>query len=269
MSSERLRTQLQFENIIGGNDPLVWQNATKGQIKGFSFNPSHVVILESALSSDSLDFYYKGLLSLYEGLISLNKKNFSWATVKLYYSLYYFLRTSLCCKKIAFVRKEKDGYYFEAKPTKTPISNGRPADHFAAIELFKQFFGATDFLQSNRIEGILPYDWMRHQRENVNYRHRTFFEPDTPNVWDVISQECDNDGLEFWIDKYLNEDIYAFLDDHAVLAIPLRRLKLTHSDLINQGFRIIVRLEKEEKLKELINENRFLTQLRPFNRGNV
>jgi len=198
MSSEKLKTQTQFESILSGNDSAVWQTLTKGQVKRFVFTPSHVAILESALSNDSIDFYYKGLLSLYEGILSIKKKNFSWSTVKLYYSVYYFLRCSLCCNKIAFVRKERDGYFFENKVSESPKSNGRP-DHIAAIDLIKQFFNATDFLQSNSINGANPYEWLRYQRENINYRYRTFFEPDIPMIWETISQSCENDGIDFWL----------------------------------------------------------------------
>ena len=266
MSSDRLRTQIQFEGIVSGNDPLIWQSITKGQIKSFNFNPSHVVILESALMEDCLDFYYKGVLSLNEGILAINKKNFSWATVKIYYSVYYLLRSSLCCNKIGFVRKERDGYFFENKTTESPQANGKP-DHMAAIDLFKKYFERTDFLQSNNINGSNPYEWLRHQRENINYRYRTFFEPDIPFIWETISQECDEDGLDFWIQKYISDDIYPFIDDHAVLALPIRRLMLTHADLIAKRFRIVIRPEKEVKLNKLMLEDKYLEHLKPYYRG--
>jgi hypothetical protein len=266
MSSDRLRTQIQFEDIISNNDRTVWQSLTKGQIKNFGFNPSHVVILNSALMDDCLDFYYKGVLSLNEGILAINKKNFSWATVKLYYSVYYLLRCSLCCHKIGFVRKERDGYFFENKNTEKPQANGKP-DHMAAIDLFKKYFERTDFLQSNNINGTNPYEWLRHQRENINYRYRTFFEPDIPTIWETISQECDNDGLAFWIQKYIEDDIYPFLDDHAVLALPIRRLMLTHADLLAKNFRIVIKPDKEIKLNEIIRGDGYLSLLRPYYRG--
>jgi len=266
MSSEKLRTQLQFESVVSGNNPIAWQSLTKSQIKNFAFNASHIVIFESALSEDSLDFYYKGLLSLIEGIVSANHKNYSWATVKLYYSVYYFLRCSLCCNNIAFVRKERDGYFFENKLAETPKANGKP-DHIAAIDLFKQFFSGTDFLQSNSINANNSYDWLRHQRENINYRYRTFFEPDIPAIWETISQESDDKGIDFWIQKYINEDIYSFLDDHAVIALPIRRLMLTHSDLVAHGYRTIVRPDKLVKLNDILRKEIYLTYLRNYFRA--
>lgn len=265
MSSEKLKTQVLFENILSSNNPVVWNSLTKGQIRIFSFTASHNVLFESALLYDSLDFYYKGVISLNEGIVSSKNKNFSWATVKLYYSTYYFLRASLCCKKIAFVRKERDGYSFKNMASESPIPNGKP-DHIAAVELFKQNFSTTDFLQSNTINGQNTYDWLRCQRENVNYRHRTFYEPDVPDIWDAISQEFDNEGMEFWINKYLTEDIYAFLDDHAVIALPIRRLILTHSDLLGAGYRTIISPDKTAKLENYCDEYDFLKLLKPYYR---
>ena len=263
MSSDRLRTQLFFENILSGGNPNTWHSLTKGQIKNFEFTPTHVTIFEFALHDDLIDFYYKGILSLNEGIISSKHKNFSWATVKLYYATYYFLRASLCCKKIAFVRKERDGYHFNNIALDKPKANGKP-DHMAAIDLFLQHFSATDFLQSNTINGMIPYEWLRQQRENVNYRHRTFFEPDISAIWDSISTEFDNDGMEFWIKKYIDDDIYAFLDDHAVLALPIRRLMLTHTDIKAAGYTTIVRADKLVKINSLIASDDYLKLLRPF-----
>ncbi|GAA4200763.1 hypothetical protein GCM10022289_13020 [Pedobacter jeongneungensis] len=266
MSSDRLRTQINFEHILSGNNEAVWLSLTKGQIKSFIFNATHVALFESAMLDDCLDFYYKGIISLNEGIIATNKKNFSWATVKLYYSVYYLLRCSLCCNRLGFVRKERDGYYFENNISHKPIALGKP-DHMAAIDLFKNYFAATDFLQSNNINGTNPYEWLRHQRENINYRYRTFFEPDIPIMWETISQECDNGSLDFWIERYISDDIYSFLDDHAVLALPIRRLMLTHADLISKGFAITVKPEKLIKLNQFIAENDYLKRLRPYYRG--
>ena len=266
MSSDRLRAQLLFENILSGGNITKWQSLTKSQIKNFAFTPSHVIIFESALLAASLDFFYKGVLSINEGIISAKHKNFSWATVKLYYATYYFLRASLCCNKIAFVRKEKDGYHFENIPEDKPKRNSKP-DHIAAVDLFKLHFSTSDFLQSNTINCINAYDWLRQQRENVNYKHRTFFEPDISNIWDSISTEFDNDGIEFWIRKYIDEDIYAFLDDHAIIALPIKRLILTHSDLRTTGCKTIISADKMTKLDSLISQDNFLKYLKPFYRG--
>lgn len=263
MSSDRLRTQVQFEGIITNQTPENWNTLTKGYIKNFVFNSSHNVLLGEALMDDCLDFYYKGVISLNESIISIINKNFSWATVKIYYSVYYFLRCSLCCNNIGFVRKERDGYFFLNHLNESPQANGMP-DHMAAISLFKRFFLNTDFLQSNNINDSNPYEWLRHQRENVNYRYRTFFEPDIPTIWETISQACDENGIDFWLKKYIADNIYSFLEDHAVLALPIRRLILTHSDLISNGFNQPIRADKKIKLNEMIANYSFLENFQPY-----
>jgi hypothetical protein len=268
MSSERLRTQTQFEHILSGNDPAVWGSLTKGQIKAFQFNVANNAILESALIDDAIDFYYKGILSLYEALISSYEKSFSWATVKVYYSVFYFLRSSLCCKKVGFVRKSRDAYYFQNNLLESPKKLSSP-DHKAAIELFVLFYGKSDFLQSNSINGTNPYEWLMKQRENVNYRYRTFYEPDVPSIWEVVAGNIESEGLEYWIKKYLDENIYAFLEDHAVVALPIKRLFLTHADMLNQNIRVLVKPEKQTKLLELSSKHSYLKILKPFNSGKL
>lgn len=263
MSSDRLRTQIKFEEILSGNNITVWQSLTKAQIKNFAFNNANRSVLQVALMEDCIDFYYKGILSLNEGIIAIETKNFSWATVKMYYSVYYLLRSSLCCNQIGFVRKERDAFNFDNNINGSPLANGKP-DHMAAIDLFKKYFELTDFLQSNKINGANSYDWLRHQRENINYKYRTFFEPDVPVFWENVNQQCEEDGIEFWLRKYLDDDIYAFLDDHAVLALPLKRLLLTHKDLVTKGFIHIISPDKITKLNELIINHEYLRVLRSF-----
>lgn len=212
------------------------------------------------------DFYYKGLLSLFESIVSVQEKLFSWATVKIYYSLFYLLRSSLCCKNIAFVRKERDAFYFQNSVGNSPIKVGGlyKSDHRASIFLFTHFFKATDFLQSNSIQGKNPYEWVMQNRENVNYKYRTFYEPDILLMWDSISSSIDADGIDLWLHNYLNDNIYSFLEDHAIIALPLKRRILTNQDLINDGFTPLLETGKIQQLEEMINKYSFLRKFRSF-----
>ena len=82
-----------------------------------------------------------------------------------------------------------------------------------------------------------------------------------------IAINLESDGIEYWIEKYVKDDIYAFLEDHAVLALPTRRLILKHSDLINQNIRTVVKLDKENKLSALAKMSKCLEYLKTYNRG--
>ena len=53
---------------------------------------------------DAIDFFYSGILSFAEGIDSIFLKRFSWATVKLYYSIYYLIRASMAANGYATLR---------------------------------------------------------------------------------------------------------------------------------------------------------------------
>ena len=260
MSSDRLRTQLQFENILGENDYSRWERLRDTEIKEFVLTAAHNIVLNTALINDSLDFYYKGIYSLYEAVIAVNRKSFSWATIKGYYSLFYFLRSSLCSNGIAFVRKGRDCYYFQNSLGDQPkkVSALHKSDHKAAIELSKIFNGRSDILQSNNIDSKNPYEWLMYQRENVNYKFRTFFEPGCPVFWSKINEGCDKEGINHWLQVYTKEIIYAFMDEHACLALPIQRLILTHKDICKNGIKPIMDVEKAERLLSIVSEYPFL-----------
>lgn len=48
--------------------------------------------------------FYNGILSFSEGIDAVFQKRFSWATIKLYYAVYYLIRATLSSKEIAILR---------------------------------------------------------------------------------------------------------------------------------------------------------------------
>jgi hypothetical protein len=262
MSSERLKTQMLFQDILGDNDYQKFKKKKAPEIKNFSISRSHTILFQSTLRDDASDFYYKGIVSLSESLIATNFKRFSWATVKLYYSIFYFLRASLCLSDIGYVRKERDGYYFFNNAGNNFISIPS-SDHVAAIELSIKYNSNTDIIQSNSIADHNPYKWLMKQRECVNYTNRTFYEPEFSDTWISISNAIDSDNLTYWITKYLNENLYSFLEDHAVLAMPLQVLSGTYKRFTLNDISPI-KSEKMAHIQNLMQQNIFLSFLYDF-----
>lgn len=266
MSSDRLRTQIQFESSLSAAAGIPWSKLTNSQVSTYSISATDKALYDSQLREDSIDFFYKGVRSLIESLISANQKWFSWSTVKIYYSVFYLLRSSLCSKNIAFIRKERDAYYFQNSIGNSPIKvpGTYKTDHKGAIYLFKTFFNGTDFLQSNSINGENPYEWLMKNRENINYKFRTFYEPDIPLFWDSISSSFDTDGIQTWLDNYIKDDIYCFLEDHAIIALPIRRLILTYQDLKSSGISPPLHTAKFNDLENILKKESFLKSLKPY-----
>lgn len=85
-----------FRNRFTGEsgEPFVaFGNGKK--INNASVDQSDIVLYKDGITDDIKSFYYKSVLSYVEGLAAVSRKNYTWATIKLYYSFYFGLRCSL------------------------------------------------------------------------------------------------------------------------------------------------------------------------------
>lgn len=199
-------------------------------------------LLREDLKKDSLDYYFKGLLSFVQALNECKKTRYSWATVKLYYSLFYFLRASLAAKGIGFYRKERDLLRLDTRRGSTlqrcyENGNGRRAnsDHKATLGLFIELYGINevDILQSNQIEYLNPYQWLVEKREWINYKVRVFPEPECPDFWSETNKYIKKNKFVNIITDYFNDSlyIYCFQPESACLALPIQRFLQTKKDI--------------------------------------
>lgn len=161
MSFERYRVQIRCEKLVGARDLQDWKSKRKVfellQLRDYDSR-----ILLADLKEDAKDTYFKGLLSLCEGICSINRKLYSWATVKLYYSVFYFLRSSLAAKDYAVIRN-KSLYLLKVKKGEKPkrkSSNRYRNDHLGIINIYRDIFEKSDILESNTVDGLNPYDWL-------------------------------------------------------------------------------------------------------------
>ena len=105
MSFDRLRTQEECERLVGCTNLADW-SSRRAAFERLVLTSHQELTLESALLEDGKDFYYNGLLSLSEAIQSMHHRLFSWATVKAYYSIFYFLRSSLALRRYSLVRNK-------------------------------------------------------------------------------------------------------------------------------------------------------------------
>lgn len=253
MNSNRLRTQQTFEGFFGGISSGQWLELKKRDILAYNLTIQNATDLNNSLRLDAKDLYYKGLLSITEAIFNLDKGLYSWATVKLYYSIFYLLRCSLACRNIAIMRYQRDLYYITVHKgesfKKAPVNQ----DHKAVIELFQLLFEESDALQSNTIEDKNSYLWIMEKREEVNYKDREFHEPNPPYFFSEIDRLFANEGMERVIHKILNDEfLLCFQEEYATLAVPLKRLILTKKDLVDSAVNLDLGDEKIEKIKSVL-----------------
>lgn len=249
----RNRAQLRCETILNCSTLEQWKIA---DFRSLRLDKSQAHLLSNDLREDAKDLYFKGLLSLFEAVKSIDSKLYSWATVKLYYSLYYFLRCNMAANGVALIR-QKSFYYLKSMDGETPITKGNKrynSDHSGTINFYIDLFG-SDILLSQTIDNTNSYDWFMNKREQINYRERQFNEPSYSSFWQSIAEQVDKGNLEKIIIDYIQDKfILCFQEEHATLAIPIKRALLTKVKLDSEN--IDISLSYEQKL--------FLLNLLPF-----
>ncbi|MDD5430676.1 MAG: hypothetical protein PHP03_00400 [Candidatus Pacebacteria bacterium] len=255
MSFNRVRGQLKCESFMGCSDLQQWANY-KTRFESLCLSKEQAEELQSDLNQDALDCYFKGLLSFSEAINSINRNLFSWSTVKLYYSVFYFLKCSLAVNGYALVTN-KSLYLIKAneneKPNKVPERNS----HEAIIETYVRYFSRVDVLQSNMIGTDNAYIWLKGKREQVNYREREFHEPECPVFWQNIRDRIKGDSLKSLLELYLEDQDYryCFQEDHACLALPIKRAIDTKKDLDSKKLEISLSEHKKTVLQSLLGQS--------------
>lgn len=193
----------------------------------FVLNANDHLALGAALTDDAADYFHSGLVSLGDALRSIEAGLYTWATVKLYYSVFYCCRAMLADKQTAILYFGSTPYQLKNMVGGTPHKLSGNT-HKVVLALFaRQFSG--NLIMSQQIDSIAPFDWLTDLREQANYKLSRFVEPDTPAHFKTLGKI----GLRKAIGAYVTDKtyIYAFDRDHAALAFPLLTLVQTISSL--------------------------------------
>lgn len=185
-------------------------------------------MLCDACQQDAIGFYYNALLSFLEGCEQLNKRQYSWAIVKLYYTVYYCARAQMGFHNFLVLRKGNKLFGLHliegAKPHKC---NGRN-DHNTILELYKRDYSAN-YILSNTINGVKYPDYMMDIRETTNYKQQSMKEPYRLDLFDDLDDKIKADKttamvLEEWL---ADQNVYCFQENSAYLVTTYIMLKET------------------------------------------
>jgi hypothetical protein len=234
-------------------------NEIKGStIKSYPLDNSFVNDIKSIKNIDVQNLYFNGILSIVEALKGINKGFYSWSTVKLYYSSFYLLKCSLISNDIIIFRQGRDVYYaiLEVGEFVKKIPSDNKTDHQSSIWLFNEIYANSDLLLSNTINDINPLTWLRNKREEINYKHDVFQEPDPPYFWLDIDQMISEKNLSKVVSQFINDDsyLYTFQEEYAILAVPLVRLALTYKDLQENNYQLSFDDKQLVFLKRFVNQ---------------
>lgn len=247
MSFNRLRSQILFEAWCGCSDLSKW-NSYVHKLENLTLDRSQASKLQAELTEDAKDIYLKGIQSLAEAIGSCRNNLFSWATVKAYYSVFYFLRSNLALRNYALI-KNKSLYLVESVDGALPQKKGSNKyrnDHIGIINIYIDLYSTSDKLQSNSIDSLNSYEWLMEKRHQVHYREREFHDPSCPDFFSNLASSIATQRFEQQIENYINDSsfIFCFQPDHAMIALPLKVAMSCRDEFVNAGITLAPSREK-------------------------
>lgn len=197
-------------------------------------NAVHASRIESELSNDSVSYFYSSVVSYADAIKGIQSNFYSWAIVKLYYSIFYAFRSILASNKSVI-------FYIGTKPYSLTCQPGATAKkesgntHKVVISFFEQKF-PSHILLSQDINLMSPCNWFIEKREEANYKLAKFTEPTIPQCLENTAKYSLRSLLGFYIDDKTH--IHTFDKDHAMLAFPLKLIQFAQKDLssLNQFY---------------------------------
>lgn len=190
--------------------------------------------LKSSLKEDAVDYLYSAAVSLGDALCGATRNLFTWATVKLYYSVFYAMRARLALKGFCL-------FYIGKRPFSIFSEAGQLArkEEGQTHKLVMKLFGRHDldhFMLSQPIGVENPLKWLMDLREDANYRNARFIEPNIPQHFIKLSKN----GIRKSCQAYLCDKsaLYLFDPDHAILAYPLSFIERTFLEFQGSGLSV-------------------------------
>jgi len=268
MSFDRYRVQSAVEIDIGCTDLAKWKSYLH-KFKDYEVTDLRREKLLVELKKDASDLYFKAVLSLADVINSLVYGRHSWPVIKVYYAVFFLQRCSLATRNIAFLKNNgiytlnlEKGEKPKRRDTGTHMGEKVSGDHKTTIVTFMSVFSDTDILLTNTINGKNIYDWLMNLRNQVNYRERTFTEPNNKYFFSSL---FDKTQLKKQVEIYLNDDtsVYCFDEDHCALAAPLKLITNVRQQLFDFIDFEPIEPRKKIEIEKLISEAK-LTQSEAF-----
>jgi uncharacterized protein (UPF0332 family) len=185
----------------------------------YTLTNSDVTNLDIYIKNDRDGFFLNALISYTLAIKSIISKNYSWAIVKLYYTIFYAIKTKLALSN-------RTTFYHNSKLYSINNTHGstfkklKGTSHEAIFKYFSEEY-PRDLFVASPIDSQNPFEWFKEKREYVNYKVNPMEDPLPYCIYDKI-----NDSFIHWINEYLTDEdyIYTFDNEHAYLAYPTKMI---------------------------------------------
>lgn len=172
----------------------------------------------ACLKDDAAGFLYSACVSICDAVRGIQGQLHSWATTKLYYSVFYGVRALMAARGRGVFYERKKPRRLHAVPGAEVTQPKGATSHATVLGMFSQEMPGHALLDQP-IELLLPPLWLMQKREEANYRQCRFGDPVAPAHFRGVSRM----GLRRALEAYVSDDstLYAFVPDHAMLAYPI------------------------------------------------
>ena len=199
----------------------------KYNFKNYQLTVADCAALVPMAKKDAVGLYYNALVSFVQGCHSLMAGCVSWASVELYYSIFYATRANLYFKDYLLIR-DRGLYLVKIAPNEHPISKDNKKynnDHSGTLLHYIDVFQDSDYLCSNTIDTMFVYLWLMDLREATNYRQKAFNEPACFAELTSAVTKIKTDGVAKMLKEFKSDFAsYCFSDGHAWLCAPYYKL---------------------------------------------
>lgn len=193
-----------------------FSSANPQSVLSIPLSASGAAELKNIAMLDAVDSWYSGVVSLAQAARGVHDLRFGWATVKLYYSAFYFVRCGLLAEGWC-------QFYVQKKPRAIWARAGALAErltgtsHESCFDLYGRVFPNSSLI--TQPIGVDPaIEWLKSRREQVNYIDARFPDPACPSWFQMHVSS----GVREMLSTYLSDHFtYASLPDHAMIAYPL------------------------------------------------
>lgn len=238
--------------MFTGSSGIPFRQISRGQYEQTVLTKQQADDIKDLLENEIAPYYYKALLSYMESIIALSNKLFSWATVRLYYSVFYSIKAYLACKGVAILRAERKLFYVKSRENETIKRCEDTTDHKGTILTLSKLYKDSDILLSNNIDNMNVYQWMMKKREEVNYKDLDFHDPNAPDFLGKINIEIEQYGIKTVVDRMVNDNwLYCFQDEYAILGIPTKRIILTVNEIHSRRRYLDIPEEKKQLIDSM------------------
>lgn len=263
LSFKKSKTYIYLQNLFSARNI---DEKDKVTIGGYKFFSEEVDEIQDCLSCDAGDTMYKMIFSFLSALSDMELKNYSWATIKFYYSIFYYMKSKLLFDGIHITYFNNCAYALNIKNKNKMIclDRNKKNSHQVVFDYYFQEFSQRDKLLMLEIndedseEMSNLYKWYENKRNIVNYRSIRFEEP---LIYDFWEQVIDYDNIEDLFNNIIKDEVdyvYATNEDYAIIAIPIFCLI---NMIITVNVKEFLSDDEFNCLKKFINQNTYCEKL--------